>query len=58
MLKMFKPLILGQLRHLLTVGAGALVAYGYVEASNTEALVGIVLYAIGAGLSALDKKGQ
>ena len=55
---MLKPLILGQLRHLLTVGATILVSRGYLESSMVEAVVGAAIYAIAAGWSAYEKKGD
>lgn len=51
-------LLMGQLRHLLTVAAGILVTKGYLDAGMAEAFVGILLGIIGAGWSALDKKGR
>jgi hypothetical protein len=58
MLTILKPIIIGQLRHLLTAGAAVLVAKGYLEASMVEAVVGAATYAIGAGWSAYEKKGR
>ena len=37
------PELLGAFRHLLTVGAGALVAHGVLEESMTEPLVGGII---------------
>ena len=54
---MLKPLILGQLRHLLTAGATVLVSRGYLESSMVDAVVGAAIYAIAAGWSAYEKKG-
>lgn len=51
-------LLMGQLRHLLTIVAGALVAKGYLDAAMVEAFVGIALGIIGAGWSAIEKKGR
>lgn len=51
-------LLMGQLRHLLTVAAGILVTKGYLDAGMVEAFVGILLGIIGAGWSAIDKKGR
>lgn len=53
---MLKSIVLGQLRHMFTVAAGTLVGAGYLQASQTEAAVGIALYAIGAAWSAYEKK--
>lgn len=55
---MLKPLILGQLRHLLTAGATVLVSRGYLESSMVDAVVGAAIYAIAAGWSAYEKKGN
>lgn len=52
-----KRVVFGQLRHLLTVGAGVLVSKGYLDASMVESFVGILLGLAGAGWSAVDKKG-
>jgi hypothetical protein len=56
MMELLKPIILGQIRHLITAGATILVAQGYVEASMIDAAVGIAMYAIAAGWSAFEKK--
>lgn len=53
---MLKRIILGQLRHLLTLGAGIMVANGYLEASMVDAFVGIAVGIIGAGWSAIEKR--
>lgn len=54
---MLQP-ILGIARHLLTFGAGYLVAQGIIDESTAEALVGAVLTLIGVGWSIYDKKGR
>ena len=53
---MMKLIVLGQIRHLLTACATVLVTKGYLEASMVEAAVGIAVYAIGAGWSAVEKR--
>ena len=58
MRNMLKPVLLGQIRHLLTAGAAVLVGKGYLEASMAEAAVGIVMYAAGTGWSAWEKRGD
>jgi hypothetical protein len=50
------PAILGVARHLLTFGAGYLVARGFIDESTAEALVGAVLTLIGVGWSIYDKQ--
>jgi hypothetical protein len=50
------PAILGVVRHLLTFGAGYLVARGFIDESTAEALVGAVLTLIGVGWSIYDKR--
>lgn len=49
--------LLGQARHLLTAAATYLVTTGYLEATNVETFVGIVMYAGVALWSAVAKKG-
>lgn len=55
---LIKRIALGQARHLLTAVAGALAAKGVIDESMVEPAVGILIYAAGAGLSMLDKKGK
>jgi hypothetical protein len=50
------PAILGIARHLLTFGAGYLVAQGILDESSAEAIVGAVLTLIGVGWSVYDKQ--
>lgn len=52
------PIVLGIVRHLLTIGAGALASKGVINASETETLVGAGLGIIGIIWSAIDKKRQ
>ena len=50
-----KDVILGLARHLLTAGAGVLVAHGYAAQADVQLIVGGLLALLGAGLSAYDK---
>ena len=55
---MLKPAILALVRQVLTVAGTALVAKGYVEASDIEPLIGALL-AIGSVVwSVADKRGR
>jgi hypothetical protein len=49
------PAILGVARHLLTFGAGYLVARGFLDESTAEVLIGAVLNIIGVSWSIYDK---
>lgn len=51
-------IILGIVRHLLTIGAGALASKGVIAQSETETVVGAGLALIGIVWSAIDKKRQ
>lgn len=57
-----KSAIAGQVRHVLTGAAGALVVNGAIQSSQTDAFVsiggGIVMYGIGAVWSWWQKDGQ
>ncbi len=48
----------GVLRHVLTAGAGILVADGYIQSSQTQQAVGAVMFLIGVGWSWWQKTGQ
>lgn len=51
-----QPIISGQLRHLGTIAAASLATHGWIEGSDTEKVVGIIV-AIGIMiLSAISKK--
>lgn len=53
------PAILaGIVRHLVTTGAGVLVAHGYIQSSQTEQVVGAVMVLVGIGWSWWQKRGQ
>lgn len=55
---MLKPAILALLRQILTVAGTALVAKGYVQASDVEPVIG-ALMTIGSVLwSVTDKRGR
>ncbi|QXN70948.1 hypothetical protein RCBAKA_31 [Rhodobacter phage RcBaka] len=45
-------------RHALTAGGGALVAGGYLDASQVQAASGAVLTLVGIGLSLWDKRSR
>lgn len=51
-------IVLGIVRHVLTLAAGALASKGVIAHSETETLVGAGLGIIGIIWSALDKKRQ
>jgi len=55
---MDKAKTLGVVRHLLTFGAGFLVAQGFLEAGDVEAVVGAVTLLLGVGWSIFDKRAQ
>jgi hypothetical protein len=59
---LLKPYLAGQLRHALTVLAGALITKGALASSDANAFVtiasGLVVWGIGAGWSLLQKRGQ
>lgn len=55
---MFKQIALGQLRHLLTAGAGVMVTSGYLAAEHEQAAIGIVMGLAGALWSFIDKKAR
>lgn len=52
------PMIFGLLRHVLTMGGGALVTAGYVSAGDVETITGAVMALIGVAWSAYDKRGR
>ena len=55
---MLKPAILALIRQLLTVAGTALVAKGYVEASEVEPLIGAMLTIGSVIWSVADKRGR
>ena len=55
---MLKPAILAIVRQILTVVGTALVAKGYVEASDIEPLVGALLTIGSVVWSVADKRGR
>lgn len=52
----FLSIVNGQLRHLGTLGAGALATHGWIDGSDTEKLVGVVVAVGTMVLSAISKK--
>jgi hypothetical protein len=55
---MLKPAILALIRQVLTVAGTALVAKGYVEASQVEPLIGALLTIGSVVWSVVDKRGR
>lgn len=55
---MLKPAILALIRQVLTVAGTALVAKGYVEASQVEPLIGAMLTIGSVVWSVVDKRGR
>jgi hypothetical protein len=50
------PLVFGLIRHVLTIGAGALASRGVIGENETETVIGAVLALLGIGWSAYDKR--
>jgi hypothetical protein len=46
----------GILRHIMTAIGGLLVAFGYIDESALEAIIGAILTLYGVGLSLKDKE--
>ena len=55
---MLKPAILAFIRQVLTVAGTALVAKGYVQASDIEPMIGALLTIGSVMLSVADKRGR
>ena len=55
---MLKPAILALIRQILTVAGTALVAKGFVEASNVEPMIGALLTIGSVIWSVADKRGR
>ena len=55
---MFKPAILAIIRQVLTVAGTALVAKGYVQASEIEPMIGAMLTIGSVIWSVADKRGR
>lgn len=53
---MLNTAVMGIIRHILTLLAGWLVAKGWMEASQTETVIGAVLALAGVGWSVMDKR--
>lgn len=54
---MLKPAILAQIRQILTVAGTALVAKGFVQASDVEPVIGALLTIGSAVWAVADKRG-
>jgi hypothetical protein len=52
---MNKEVVLGLLRHALTVAGGSLAQKGYVEGSEVDGAVGAIIMLVGVALSILHK---
>lgn len=52
-----QAMVLGIIRHALTVAGGALVTSGYLGSSDVEQIVGALVTIIGVGWSVLNKRG-
>ena len=55
---MLKPAILALIRQILTIAGTALVAKGFVQASEVEPLIGALLTIGSVVLSVADKRGR
>ena len=55
---MLKPAMLALVRQILTVAGTALVAKGYVQASDIEPVIGVLLTIGSVVWSVADKKGR
>ena len=55
---MLKPAVLALIRQVLTVAGTALVAKGYVQASEVEPLIGAMLTIGSVAWSVADKRGR
>ena len=55
---MLKPAILALVRHILTIAGTALVAKGYVQASDIEPVIGALLTIGSIAWSVADKRGR
>jgi hypothetical protein len=53
---MNSPVVFGIVRHLLTIGAGALASRGVIGENESETLVGAVLALVAIGWSAYEKR--
>ena len=58
MKELFQTVGLPLIRHVLTAGGGALVAGGYIDASQAQAGTGAILALVGIGLSLWDKRSR
>ena len=55
---MKSPIVFGILRHVLTIGAGALASRGVIGENEQEIAVGSVLALLGLGWSIWEKRGK
>lgn len=55
---MSKPVILGILRHLLTMAGGALTAAGWLDESTVQQGIGALATLIGIAWSVAEKRGR
>lgn len=53
-----QPVIMGQMRHLVTVGGTALATGGYIEGSDISAFAGAVMVLLSLVMSAIAKKAM
>lgn len=51
-----QPILMGQLRHLVTAGGTALATSGWIEGSQVSTFVGAVIALTSLALSAISKK--
>lgn len=51
-----KPIIMGQLRHVVTVAGTSLATTGYIGSSDVESAVGAAMVIVSLILSAVSKK--
>lgn len=54
---MTTPMVMGILRHALTIAGGALVTSGYLSGAELETAAGAVATLVGLGLSIWVKRG-
>lgn len=55
---MNKPVILGFIRHVLTIAAGSLATRGVIDGAEVEIIVGALIGLGGVLWSAFEKKGR
>lgn len=52
------PMLLGLVRHVLTMAGAGLVTAGYLDEASMQTAVGAVVALIGVAWSAIDKRGR